>query len=157
LISTTLLVTANLNSSYFAVYDFIIQNLPGSSVDRISEISNKKEITLVGDYWAAAFAWIPKEVLHQNLGYSKFDFDHEPIESEKVLLIITEPFEEYIEKGLYKGEQIGIKADRDTLFRSAETLARFKDNASKYDVNEYPYPNMKENRRLDDIEIRANY
>ena len=52
LISTTLLVTANLNSTYFAIYDFIIQNLPGSTVDRVIENSNKKEITLVGDYWA---------------------------------------------------------------------------------------------------------
>ena len=157
LISTTMLITTNLNSSFFAVYGFIIQNLQNSFDNSINDYTDNKGVTLIGDHWIAGFAWIPKEVLDHKLDYRKFYFTHQPIKTEKILLIVSGTFNEYLEKGIFRGKQQETNEDKKILFDSAETIAKFQDNVINYDENRYPYTSMSDNRGIGNIEIRANY
>src|SRR6476619_7320516 len=60
LVSTTILVTTNVNTSYFQVYAFIAQHLPTL---KQNDYDSNDMVTMVGNHWIQGFSWIPKYVL----------------------------------------------------------------------------------------------
>jgi hypothetical protein len=155
LISTTMLITTNINSSFFNVYGFMIDFIKGS-VGNSSNGSDIKEITLIGDHWIAGFAWIPNEVLDYKLNFIKF-FSNQEIKNENVILVVSEAFEEYLQENFFRGRPVEINAQKQDLFTSSKPVAIFKDNSTRYDKNVYPYVNMRENGGVGNLEIRTNH
>jgi hypothetical protein len=155
LISTTMLLATNINSSFFDVYGFMIDFIKGS-VGNSSNGSHNKEFTLIGDHWIAGFAWIPNDVLDYRLDFRKF-YSNQEIKNENVILVVSKAFEEYLQKDLFRGRPVEINEQKQDLFTSSKTVAIFRDNSSRYDKNVYPYVNMRENGGVGDLVIRTNY
>jgi len=155
LISTTMLITTNPNSSFFNLYGLIIDLIKGS-VGTSSDDNDIKKITLIGDHWVAAFAWIPNDVLDYQLDFRKF-FSNQEIKNENVILVVSKAFEEYLKNDFFRGRPVKINEQKQDLFSSSEPVAIFKENSMRYDKNPYPYVNMRENRGVGNLEIRTNY
>jgi hypothetical protein len=59
LIGTTLLITTNVNSSFFDIYSAIVQHLPSPS--NSANADNSTRVTMIGSHWWLWNAlWIPK-------------------------------------------------------------------------------------------------
>jgi hypothetical protein len=75
LLSTTLLVTSNITSSYLEVYAFVVQSILRDSGEQVNEINNEKNLeyngnattTLIGNSWTRAYYWIPKYVFDKEV------------------------------------------------------------------------------------------
>jgi hypothetical protein len=70
LISTTLLVTLNVTSSYLEVYAFVVQLLIQDGLEQVREAEMNSEnigearTTLIGNSWTRAYYWIPKYIFN---------------------------------------------------------------------------------------------
>src|SRR5207244_3615218 len=97
LISTSMLIATNVNSSFFQVYAFVVQHLPQSSGSSDSSNNNdnnnndNNKVTLLGrHWWVWNTFWISKYVFHKDLVIIDPSFDPDfkiPIRTEKILFI----------------------------------------------------------------------
>lgn len=75
LLSTTLLVTSNVTTSYLEVYAFVVQRLLHGGGEDVSkknieanpEYTSNATTTLVGNSWTRAYYWIPKYVFDKEV------------------------------------------------------------------------------------------
>ena len=85
LISTLVMISSDLTSTFFDVSAFIIHTLPQSN-------GNDSDIvTMVGKHWARSFYWIPKYVFGQGIGFKDVDpmlFPKYTTKSDKVMLVL---------------------------------------------------------------------
>jgi len=150
LVSTIILVTTNVNTSYFQVYAFIAQHLPTL---KQNDYDSNDMVTMVGNHWIQGFSWIPKYVLGKDHVFKKFNTIGHPIKTEKVLLVVDRTMLRSISEGIPDKQIAKIKI----LYNKSKTLGIFNDTANQYDHNTYPYTSMDENRGIGLLEIRANY
>jgi hypothetical protein len=167
LVSTTLLIGTDVNSSFFEVYAAIVQHMPSSSNSRI--IDNGTTVYMIGSHWWLwNTVWIPSYVFHKNIDLIDPHFDpyfKKPIESKKLLFIVDQSF---IHQTLRRNPFIltasnaGFHIERlDSLYRNTATISSMVDNLGPYDSTKFPYTSIPimillENRGLGPIEIRAN-
>lgn len=145
LTSTLMLITTDLNSSYFELYRFIIRHL--------QESSDNIETLLVGSAKLRSFYWIPEYVIFDS--GNKFDFRASPLkdslENKKAILLSDKgDFDNYVQGN---PEEF---AEHKSLYNNTHQIAEFKDKATMYDREKYPYTNMIENRGIGDISVRGN-
>ena len=155
LVSTIMLITINLNSTYFAISSAIVQHLISNydnNVAQNNEVGELSNQVVVGQrHWGIHYSWIPQYVYHRN-----FDFlplkDIEALQHEKVLLILDKRLKSMI---LGEDDESYIKKLQ-SLYN--DTNARSKYNDKQYhDRNAYPYTSLHQNRRVDIMELRTNY
>jgi hypothetical protein len=148
LVSTTMLITTNVNSSYFQVYAFIVQHLPDIS----NNSNNNTKPIMMGSAWMQEFSWIPKYIFNKDHDFKGFYGKNLPVKDEKVLLLVDgNDYKRYI----LKDEEKITKQKQ--LYTDTRQLVKFKGESAKFDYDTYPYTNMKESRGIGRIEIRANY
>ncbi len=150
LVSTTILITTNVNTSYFQVYAFIAHHLPTL---KQNDYDSNDMVTMVGNHWIQGFSWIPKYVLGKDHVFKKFNTIGHPIKTEKVLLVIDKTMLRSISESNPDKQIAKIKI----LYNKSKTLGIFNDTANQYDRKTYPYTSMDENRGIGVLEIRANY
>jgi 4-amino-4-deoxy-L-arabinose transferase-like glycosyltransferase len=157
LVSTTMLITTNVNSSYFQLYAFIVQYLPDHNDnnnydDNDSYDGRSKKVIMVASNWMQGFSWIPKYVFQEEHDFKGFYGNLNKVKTQKVLLLVDDKdFKRYILSNNKK-----LTAHKE-LYDNTRLIAKFKENAPKYDVNKYPYASMSENKGIGRIEVRANY
>jgi hypothetical protein len=140
LASTIMLITTNLNSSYFQLYAFIVQHLPNNNNDKV---------TIVGSQWIAGFSWIPNDVFSKNHDYRRFS-ESTKVPTKNVLFVLDNNTKDI----LSKNKEISIRS----LYTTSKKIATFEDiNNGHYDFNKYPYTSMRENIGIGRVEIRTNY
>jgi hypothetical protein len=159
LISTSMLITTNRNSSFFEVYAFIVQHLPNkiSVDDKI--VNNNNKVTMIGNNWGTgagvwSFSWIPKYVFQKDLEFT--GISNVKVKTEKVILIADSRFLHAISddhSDSKKGELLR------SLYNGATTTVKvFKENGIHYPYDQYPYTSMSYNNKgIGRIEIRTNY
>jgi hypothetical protein len=160
LTSTYILITSNLNSSYFELYSYISQDLQSNSKADTNDGNNNKNdgITVIGTHRVKALLWVPVYVFNNNNNTFFRDTDIglqatlPPIETKKVLLIV----DNNLRDRLVPFENIGNEKDKQisSFYQNAQTIATFINKEYK----RYPYMTMKDNYGLGSfVEVRSNY
>jgi Dolichyl-phosphate-mannose-protein mannosyltransferase len=84
--STIIMLTTNVNSSYFKAAAFILQYLQNNNYK--NTYNNNNKVTIIAD---AFYLWIPQYVFHLDQNYKNF-FDNTPTKAKKILLIVDRGF-----------------------------------------------------------------
>lgn len=166
-VSTTLLISTNVNASFFEIYAAILQHMPFSSNSRI--IDNSTTVDMIGSHWWLWNAvWIPKYVFHKNIDLIDPHFDpffKKPIESKKLLFIVDQSFiHETLRRNPFvlTTNNAGFHIERlDSLYMNTAAIRSIVDNLGPYDSTEFPYTSIAvmillENRGLGPVELRVN-
>jgi hypothetical protein len=157
LVSTTMLITSNVTSSYFKVYSFLVsylanQILHNNHVDLTSKAEDDK-IAMVGRHWTQSFYWVPKYVLDVDLDFKKInkadDIKGSINDKERSLIIVDRSMRE----SLSSGNEISNKTETNTPSYFLTPIATFSNDNPAY-VYIYPYTSMSENRDIQWIQIR---
>jgi hypothetical protein len=131
LISTIMLITMNLNSSYFDVYAFVVKNVVNSSNNN-NDYQNK--VSLLGDN---RYVWIPNYVFHMNHFYHDVGFESfgvVPINTKKFILVVDE------------GSKLHFEREWRKIYNSTLPIAQIKRNMDAFDqLNHYPYTSLAHN------------
>lgn len=152
-----LLTTTNVNSTFFELYAFVNENLPGSRDDNNSnnQEQNNRNITIMGSNWMQTFSWIPKHVFNKDHDFKTFLREKNlPIQDgEKVILLVDNK-----DLGQFILSENSTKTFKQkALYNDTRLLATFNKKAVQYDVNKYPYTSIHENPSLEKVEVRTNY
>jgi hypothetical protein len=143
-VSTMMLITTNLNSTYYQVVASIIQHL-----HPIGSKGSEDKTTLIGNRWVPGFSWIPDFVFPTDLDYKKFYTNVSHIGTDNILLVV--------DKGFVKSlEEQEISEELKLAYDNTSTTEIIKDDTGNFDLSQYPYTSMRENRPIGKIEIRTN-
>lgn len=156
LVVTGMLITTNVNSSYFAIYSSIAQNLPapGSNLDH--------KVTVAGSHWWVWDSyWITEYVLRQHHNVIDPHFDpnfKQPVGTNSVLFIDDQKFLD----SLSRKEKSDNLAHLIDLHNKSHVVSTFMDNVTSNDNNKYPnnifsIMILNENHPTGKIIIRRNY
>ncbi len=145
LISTTMLITTNVNSTRYITLAIIVQKLPNKD-----DTNNTTSVTLVG---APTYFWLPRYAFDKPF-YDKSFYSGKSLETEKYIIVADRGFMQSIE-GTERNPPNPLMQ---YLYENSQTIARvIPDDVTKYNTKEYPYASMKQNPRSQEIEIRSNY
>lgn len=163
LVSTALLISTNVNSSFFDIYAAIMQHSDNSNT------TDNGKVTMIGSHWWLwSSYWIPSYVFHKNIAFIDPHFDpffRQPLESKKILFIADQSFrDQTLSRNLFvlTVSNGGFHIERlKSLYRNTATVASVVDNLGPYDSTKFPYTSIPvmillENRGLGPIEIRTN-
>ncbi len=155
IVSTTMLITTDVNSEYYKVYASITQNLPSTT-------NNKAvNVTLIGSHWRVWDTyWITQPILNKTHYLIDPMFDRkldQPLKTDNVLFVGDSNFLAVLSRNIKSSNFKTIN----NLFNTSHTLASFMDNVTSKNNGHYPYnilSNMieNENRPLGEVQIRTN-
>jgi hypothetical protein len=181
LVSTTLLITTDVNSSYFNIYSFIVQHLPdrkdnGSSttgstgsMNNITMDANK--VTMIGRHYVRAFIWIPKYIFHKDFDFIDPHFN-DTVKTQNVLFILDNPMITSIErhnelKDVDKGYLLQYLQQNYMTIAYHNRIKIFYDITNKLDTfivnmvpnnaDKYIYTSMTVTPGIGSIEVRTDY
>lgn len=146
LASTIMLITTNINSSFFEVSAFVAQKLSENSTNSgDGSTGNNANVLLLGPHPVWAFFWIPKYVLNENFDFTMVDAQHgftKNIKNTKVLMISDSRFVRTISKDVLKKPLANLR----TIYLNTNPLATFQVKPFPYDDTKYPYTNLDASR-----------
>jgi hypothetical protein len=143
--SITMLITLNMNSTYYQALAFVLANLPSSN-NNSSSINPADKVTLVGN---PQFFWIPEFVFNKTFDAKNF-YSKTPFKTDKYLMIIDSGFTKILNKD--NSSRLNL------AYNATHNLARFEQNfTGANDINKYPYTNLKLSPETRFIELRSNY
>ena len=153
-LTTTALISSNLNSTYINLYSYVVKELSGKE-------KNDKEtddsITLIGSHRTRALTWIPKYVFNNDFIFRDTDLPNDnftkPLETKHFILVADQNLfsrltdRDYVQK--YERE----RRIASLYYNSSETIATFIDRESE----KYDFMKMGENYGFGKfIEVRNN-
>jgi hypothetical protein len=143
--SITMLITLNMNSTYYQALAFVLSNLPDSNSNATS-ISPADRVTLIGN---PQYFWIPEFVFNKTFDAKNF-YSKTPFKTDKYLMIIDSGFVRILN---------GDNSSRLNLaYNATHNLARFEQNITGgTDINKYPFTNLRLSPETRFIELRSNY
>ena len=143
--SITMLITLNMNSTYYQALAFVLSNLPDSNSNATS-ISPADRATLIGN---PQYFWIPEFVFNKTFDAKNF-YSKTPFKTDKYLMIIDSGFVRILN---------GDNSSRLNLaYNATHNLARFEQNITGgTDINKYPFTNLRLSPETRFIELRSNY
>jgi hypothetical protein len=156
IVSTTMLITLDVNSSYYKIYATVAEKIPHTT----SEVSAK--VTIIGSHWWVWDTyWITQYVLNKPHDLIDPHFDpkfKEQIRTEKVLFISDAKFLQSISRRINSDN---LREIRETQNQSKE-IATFIDNVTSHTSGNYPYNTLPimillENHPTGKIVIKSNY
>ena len=163
LISTTMLITANVTSSYFKAAEFITRSLP-THIE-----GNNNKVLVSGGVGLATFTWIPMYILGMDHDFRMLHIlfsnsSTQPTKTTKALFVVDRPFDNTMTALMNIQKKYGLGSLTQILrvYNETKTIAVFTGNADTYDTKTYPYFTMKFNNQLtpsgpDRIDVRANF
>jgi hypothetical protein len=143
--SITMLITLNMNSTYYQALAFLLSNLPDSNSNATS-ISPADRVTLIGN---PQYFWIPEFVFNKTFDAKNF-YSKTPFKTDKYMMIVDTGFVRILN---------GDNSSRLNLaYNATHNLARFEQNITGgIDINKYPFTNLRLSPETRFIELRANY
>jgi hypothetical protein len=143
--SITMLITLNMNSTYYQALAFVLSNLPDSNSNATS-VSPADKVTLIGN---PQYFWIPEFVFNKTFDAKNF-YSKTPFKTDKYMMIIDSGFVRILN---------GDNSSRLNLaYNATHNLARFEQNITGgTDVNKYPFTNLRLSPETRFIELRSNY
>jgi hypothetical protein len=95
IVTTTMLITTNVTSTYFKIYASLVQYLSNEKVNDHNNNKNVNDnnniITMIGGHWTRGLYWIPKYVYNINLDFKKVDKVNDiplSVKGQKAILIV---------------------------------------------------------------------
>jgi len=149
---TSVLITADINSTWFEVIAFITQILPEKDMD-------DQKVTIFLHRNVRDIMWIPKYVFDKDYEYrindAKIMSWEAPIETERVIMLVETRLMGDIDSGSTEKGVLALK----TLYNSTEPIKTFEEKRNFYEFLIPPFDNnMRENRGIGKTsEIRTNY
>ncbi len=143
--SITMLITLNMNSTYYQALAFVLENLPDSN-SNATAISPADKVTLIGN---PQYFWIPEFVFNKTFDAKNF-YSKTPFKTDKYLMIIDSGFVRILN---------GDNSSRLNLaYNATHNLARFEQNITGgTDISKYPFTNLRLSPETRFIELRSNY
>lgn len=143
--SITMLITLNMNSTYYQALAFVLSNLPDSN-SNATAITPADKITLIGN---PQYFWIPEFVFNKTFDAKNF-YSKTPFKTDKYMMIIDSGFVRILN---------GDNSSRLNLaYNATHNLARFEQNITGgTDINKYPFTNLRLSPETRFIELRSNY
>ena len=143
--SITMLITLNMNSTYYQALAFVLSNLPDSNSNGTT-ISPADKVTLIGN---PQYFWIPEFVFNKTFDAKNF-YSKTPFKTDKYMMIIDSGFVRILN---------GDNSSRLNLaYNATHNLARFEQNITGgTDINKYPFTNLRLSPETRFIELRSNY
>lgn len=158
LIITTMLITTNVNASYFNIDSLIVNHL-----------SNTTHETIIGSHWWIwNNLWVSQFIFHKNFDFIDAHFDpflKNAVKSQKVLFIIDGSFIHTLSRNSFiiakTNNGINHIERISTLYRNTNLMANVIDSVGPYDPHQYPYTSMSimvqnENRGQGLVQIKSN-
>jgi 4-amino-4-deoxy-L-arabinose transferase-like glycosyltransferase len=143
--SITMLITLNMNSTYYQALAFVLANLPNNNSNS-SNINPADKVTLVGN---PQYFWIPEFVFNKTFDSKNF-YSKTPFKTDKYMMIIDSGFMKILNKD--NSSRLNL------AYNATHNLARFEQNfTGGTDVNKYPYTNLKLSPETRFIELRSYY
>ena len=160
LVSTAMLITMNVNASYFNIDSLIVQHIPDNS-----------KVTIIGSHWWIwNNLWVSQYIFHKNFEFIDPHFDpffKKAVESQNVLFISDRTFAQAISKDPFVITKTSNGVDHIerifTLYRNTHPIAYVIDSTGRYNNSyQYPYTSLQvmvenENRGQGLVQIRTNY
>ena len=140
LISTTLISSISVNSSYFNAIAYLVQYLPDPDTTHKDE---KTDITVIG---SPRYFWIPRYVFDKDYFYKGYT-SITPVETDKNIVLADRGF-----RNTLSGNEV-----MQELYNNTSTVAQFSEKIDNYDTRKYPYNNMKFSYPDPRIEVRSSY
>jgi 4-amino-4-deoxy-L-arabinose transferase-like glycosyltransferase len=156
LISTLVMISSDLTSTFFDVSAYIIHILPQSN-------GNDSDIvTMVGKHWARSFYWIPKYVFGQGIVFKDVDpmlFTKYTTKSDKVMLVLDRSILNEIRD---KENQQDYVNQLRILYDNSTRRQTFKENWTEIgSASIYPYVSIDSSSILggltDRVDVWTNY
>jgi hypothetical protein len=178
-VSTALLVTTNVNNSYFNIYSFIVQHLPNPPTTNgatkittadVDGTNNSSKVTIIGRHYVRAFYWIPKYIFHKDFEFIDPHFNN-TIKTQNLLFVLDDPMSTSINRHnelkdvdpgylwQYLEDNYGTISYRNRIkifYDITNEIARYGVNTVNQD-SRYAYTSMTVTPGISRIEIRANY
>jgi hypothetical protein len=150
LLSTTMLITTNLNFPYFDAITFIVDHLPDiNNNNNKNGTDNSDRVTVISN---PVYLWIPQYIFDKNHEFKSYD-NKIPIATEKILLIVDEGFKNIMSRNDRHAEQL-----RSIYNDTTNTIFVFFGKIDYPEVHGYPYSNsITESPVPEIIEIKTNY
>ena len=144
-ISITMLITLNTNTTYYQALAFVLSNLPDSNTNS-TNINPADKVTLIGN---PQYFWIPEFVFDKTFDAKNY-YSKTPFKTDKYMMIIDSGFVRILN---------GDNSSRLSLaYNATHNLARFEQNfTGGTDVNKYPFTNLRLSPETRFIELRTNY
>ena len=155
-VSITMLITLDVNSTYYKLYSAIAQKIPNSNNEATPEI------TLIGSHWWVWDSnWITKYVLNKPHNYidphldSKFKKE---IKTDNVLIIADPIFIDSLSRKINSDNLRQIRQ----LYNESNEIASFTDNVTSLTAPYYPFNTLpimiwNENHPTGKVIIKSNY
>jgi len=155
IVSTTTLITLDVNSDYFKLYTAIAEKIPQANQEN-------EKITLIGSHWWVWDSyWISQYILHKP--YAWIDPHLDPKFKDKILtdkvLIVADPI--FIDSLSRKINSDNLRQIRN-LYNESTVIGTFTDNVTSQTKAYYPYNTLpimiwNENHPTGKIIIKSNY
>ena len=146
LISTTMLITTNVNSSAYKALAVLVQKLPNKED---GDTNNTSPVTLVA---SPIYFPMPRHGFDKVFNEKSY-FSGRPIESERYILVADQGFMRIISGTNERHSTILMKS----LYNNSQTIDTLvPDDKTKYKLNNYPYSNMRQSPAAKEIEIRSS-
>jgi hypothetical protein len=144
IISITMLITLNTNTTYYQALAFVLSNLPDNT--NSTTINPADKVTLIGN---PQYFWIPEFVFDKTFDAKNY-YSKTPFKTDKYMMIIDSGFVRILN---------GDNSSRLNLaYNATHNLARFEQNfTGGTDVNKYPFTNLRLSPETRYIELRTNY
>ena len=147
LVSTTMLITTNVNSTVYKTLAILVQKLPNKQDD---DTNNTNPVTLVA---SPIYFPMPRHGFDK-VFYEKSYFSGRPLKSERYILVADQGFMKIISGTNDKRSTILMKS----LYNNSQTIDTLvPDDKTKYNFKNYPYSSMRQSPAAKEIEIRSNY
>ena len=143
--SITMLITLNMNSTYYQALAFVLSNLPDKNTNS-SAINPADKVTVVGN---PQYFWIPEFVFEKTFDAKNY-YSKTPFKTDKYLMIIDSGFVRILNND--NTSRLNL------AYNATHNLARFEQNITgDDDLNKYPFTNLKLSPETRFIELRSNY
>jgi hypothetical protein len=145
LVSTTMLITTNINSTVYKALAVIVQKLPNKD-----DTNSTNSVTLVA---SPIYFTMPRHGFDKAF-YDRSMFSGKSLESERYILVADQAF-----KKLMSNTERRSSTLMKSLYDNSQTIdILVPDDNTKYSPKKYPYSNMRQNPgAAKEIEIKSNY
>lgn len=150
LISISMLISIDMNSTYYQALAYVVQKLPDAQANNLTNVSIKPgdDITLSGN---PEYFWVPEFIFDKSFRGSSY-YSNVPFKTDKYIMIIDKGYLNILDGNSRSRERLAL-ALNDTV-----SLATFQHNVtSNLDTSKYPYTNLRLTPESRYIDIRSNY
>ena len=161
LISTTILISTNVTSSFFLTYSNIVKyltsqtdtdNMIDESTNGGTIPSNNDKITMLGRHWTRTFFWIPRYVFNVDMDFKKINnVDGLPIPTteDKYIILVDKRIRDSLSLN-----RLDLNQQDFFYYYYTKPVVRLDFVTADYLTSKYPFISMNHNRDTGPVTIR---